>query len=86
MFVRPGAIIARQPLVQSTAETPKGPLELHVYPGERDCLGQLYLDDGVSISGPSLRQSIRCTLGKDGIMLHFDARQVRMRRGGSRSP
>ena len=77
VFVRPGAIIARQPLVQSTAETPKGPLELHVYPGAPgdDCVGQLYLDDGVSISGPNLRQTVRCTLGKDGIMIHFDARQ-----------
>lgn len=74
VFVRPGAIIPRQPLVQSTAETPKGPLELHVYPGE-DCRGQLYLDDGVSVTGPSLRQSVRCTLGKDGVMLHFDPRQ-----------
>ncbi len=73
VFVRPGAIIARQPLVQSTAKTPNGPLELHVYPGE-DCRGELYLDDGVSISGPSLRQTVRCTIGKDGIMLHFDPR------------
>ena len=70
----PGAIIARQPLVQSTAETPNGPLELHVYPGE-DCRGELYLDDGVSIAGPSLRQTVRCTIGKDGIMLHFDPRE-----------
>ncbi|MES2121058.1 MAG: TIM-barrel domain-containing protein [Pseudomonadota bacterium] len=74
VFVRPGAIIPRQPLVQNTAETPKGPLELHVYPGQ-DCRGQLYLDDGVSVAGPSLRQTVRCTLGKDGIMLQFDARQ-----------
>lgn len=74
VFVRPGAIIPRQPLVQSTAETPKGPLELHVYPGE-DCRGRIYLDDGVSLTGPSLRQSIRCTTGKDGIMVHFDARE-----------
>ncbi len=52
----------------------KGPLELHVYPGQ-DCSGQLYWDDGVSIRGDSLRQTVRCTLGKDGIMLHFDKRE-----------
>jgi alpha-glucosidase len=74
VFVRAGAIIPRQPLTQSTAEAPNGPLELHVYPGQ-DCSGQLYWDDGVSIRGVSLRQTVRCTLGKDGIMLHFDKRE-----------
>jgi alpha-glucosidase len=74
VFVRPGAIIARQPLVQNTSEQPSGPLELNVYPGE-DCRGELYLDDGISIAGPSLRQTVRCTIGKDGIMLHFNPRQ-----------
>jgi alpha-glucosidase len=74
VFVRAGAIIPRQPLTQSTSETPNGPLELHVYPGQ-DCSGQLYWDDGVSIRGASLRQTVRCTLGKDGIMLHFDKRE-----------
>jgi len=74
VFVRAGAIIPRQPLTQNTSETPKGPLELHIYPGQ-DCSGQLYWDDGVSIRGDSLRQTVRCTLGKDGIMLHFDKRE-----------
>jgi len=74
VFVRAGAIIPRQPLTQSTAEIPNGPLELHVYPGEH-CAGQLYWDDGVSVHGASLRQAVRCTLGKDGIMLHFDKRE-----------
>jgi alpha-glucosidase len=74
VFVRPGAIIARQPLVQSTAETPKGPLELHVYPGE-DCRGEIYLDDGVSVSGPSLRQQVTCAVTSRGVTLHFGARE-----------
>lgn len=74
VYVRPGAILARQPLTQSTSEVPNGPLELHVYPGP-DCRGELYWDDGVSARGASLRQTIRCTQGKDGIMLNFDARQ-----------
>jgi alpha-glucosidase len=78
VFVRAGAIIPRQPLTQSTAETPGGPLELHVYPGE-DCMGRLYWDDGISVKGASLRQTVRCTPGKDGIMLHFDSREGRYR-------
>ena len=47
VLVRGGAIIPHQPLVQSTSETPKGPLELRVYPGA-DCRGSLYLDDGTT--------------------------------------
>jgi len=73
VFVRAGAIIPRQPLVQNTAERPNGPIEIHVYPGP-DCRGDLYFDDGVSIQGASLRQTIRCTIGKDGLMLDFDQR------------
>ena len=72
VFVRPGAIIPRQPLVQSTAETPKGAMEINVYPGN-DCTGSLYLDDGVSFAyqrGGFLRQAIRCDAGS----LSFDAR------------
>ncbi len=45
LYVRAGAIIPMQPLVQSTSESPKGPLELRVYSGE-DCHGALYQDDG----------------------------------------
>jgi alpha-glucosidase len=72
VFVRPGAIIPRQPLVQSTGETPKGALEINVYPGN-DCAGSLYLDDGVSFAyqrGGFLRQAIRCDTGS----LSFDPR------------
>jgi alpha-glucosidase len=74
VFVRPGAIIAKQPLVQSTSETPAGPLELHVYPGD-DCRGEIYLDDGVSIRGPSLRQQVTCTMTPAGVSLRFGERQ-----------
>lgn len=74
VFVRPGAIIARQPLVQSTAETPDGPLSLDVYPGP-DCRGDLYFDDGHSIEGSTLRQSIRCTATAKGMRIEFDARE-----------
>ena len=78
VYVRPGAIIPRQQVTQSTAETPRGPLQLHVYPGA-DCRGELYWDDGVSIRGASLRQTIRCTQGKDGLMIQFDQREGKYR-------
>jgi alpha-glucosidase len=79
VFVRPGTILPRQPLVQSTGQTPQGPLELHVYPGE-DCRGELYLDDGRSIRGPNLRQAIRCTVTPEGVAIDFE------RRAGSYKP
>ena len=74
IFVRAGAIIPKQAVTQNTSETPEGPLELHIYPGP-DCRGDLFWDDGVSVRGASLRQTVRCTPGKDGLMLHFDRRQ-----------
>ena len=74
VFVRPGAILAKQVLVQSTSEIPKGPLQLEVYPGD-DCRGEIYLDDGASIRGPSLRQQVRCTAAASGITLHFGPRE-----------
>lgn len=74
VFVRPGAIIPKQPLVQSTSETPKGPLRLDIYPGD-DCRGEIYFDDGVSIIGPSLRQQLACALTATGVTLHFGPRE-----------
>jgi alpha-glucosidase len=73
VFVRPGAILPRQPLVQSTGETPRGPLELAVYSGP-DCAGSLYFDDGVSFGYTHdgyLRQSVRC----DTHSLTFEKRE-----------
>lgn len=68
VFVRAGSIIARQPLVQSTSETPQGPLELAIYPGP-DCHGSVYLDDGVSFGyrhGEYFRAGHRCSHAVDG--------------------
>jgi alpha-glucosidase len=45
LYVRAGAIVPMQPVVQSTSEVPVGPLKLRVYPGD-DCRGSLYMDDG----------------------------------------
>jgi alpha-glucosidase len=74
VFVRAGTILPRQALVQSTMETPKGPLELDVYPGE-NCRGELYFDDGVSTKGASLRQTIQCSVTPKGVTLRFGLRQ-----------
>jgi alpha-glucosidase len=74
VFVRAGTILPRQPLVQSTMQVPQGPLSLDVYPGA-DCRGDIYFDDGVSITGPSLRQSVSCTVTPTGVRLRFGLRQ-----------
>ncbi len=79
VFVRAGTILPRQALVQSTSETPAGPLELDVYPGD-DCAGTLYLDDGHSLAyrrGDYLRQEIRCRATPAGLTLDFAARDGR---------
>jgi alpha-glucosidase len=76
VFVRGGAILPRQPLTQSTAETPDGPLSLDVYPGD-DCRGEIYQDDGHSMAytrGEYLRQSLRCEQRADGIAITFEER------------
>jgi alpha-glucosidase len=60
VLVRAGAILPKQPLVQSTGETPDGPLALHVYPdADGRAAGELYWDDGESFGyrqGDYLRQ------------------------------
>jgi alpha-glucosidase len=76
VFVRPGAIIPRQPLTQSTAETPQGPLELHVYVGP-DCSGTLYWDDGQSVKSETLRQEISCSVLSTRLRIDFAARMGR---------
>ena len=78
MFVRAGTILPRQPLVQSTMQVPDGPLQLDVYPGD-DCRGELYLDDGTHVTGPSLRQSVQCTVTPKGVSLTFGARAGKYR-------
>ncbi len=75
VFVRAGAIIPEQPLVQSTDEKPQGPLTLRVYPPtgfNKDCKGSLYLDDGVSYefqNGQFLREVFTCRLSAEGIIV-----------------
>jgi len=76
VYVRGGSILPLQPLVQSTSETPSGPLELRVYPGPQ-CNGSLYLDDGHTFryqKGEFLRQSFGCQSEGKSVTVKFDAR------------
>jgi len=71
VLVRGGAIVPHQPLVQSTSEAPRGPLELWVYPGP-DCHGSLYLDDGSTFDyqkGAFLRLAFACTEQPESIVV-----------------
>ena len=64
VYVREGSILPIQNVVQSTSETPTGPLTLQIYPG-KDCHGEVYLDDGVSFDfrrGQFLRMSFTCEI------------------------
>jgi len=67
LYVRAGAIVPMQPLVQSTEETPAGPLQLRVYlpsgASNSDCSGSLYQDDGHTFAyqrGEILRVNYTC--------------------------
>jgi alpha-glucosidase len=69
VFVRGGAILPVEPLVQSTNEAPQGPLTLRVFAGP-DCRGGLYLDDGHSYAytkGDFLRMSFTCAATPDAL-------------------
>jgi alpha-glucosidase len=82
VLVRGGAIVPHQPLVQSTAEEPKGPLELRVYPGP-DCRGSLYMDDGVTLDyqkGAFFRLATSCKESPGSVAVTTEAAQ------GSYSP
>ena len=78
VYVRGGSILPIAPLTQSTAETPKGPLTLRVYPpapglntaGEA-CEGEVYSDDGHSFAyrkGAYARVHFSCAQAEDGAL------------------
>jgi alpha-glucosidase len=81
VFARAGSIVPEQPLVQSTDETPQGPLTLRVYPplaAGKECSGSLYLDDGVSYGfeqGAFLREAFTCTKTANGLSVTVAPRQ-----------
>jgi alpha-glucosidase len=73
VFVRAGSILPMAPLVESTSETPQGPLTLRVYVGD-SCAGNLYQDDGKSFAyqhGAYLRMKFSCRLTKEGLHLEL---------------
>jgi len=73
VFVREGAIVPMQPLIQSTNEVPNEPLTLRVYPG-RDCKGSLYQDDGKTMAykrGEFLRMQFTCEAAADSVKVHI---------------
>lgn len=75
VYVRAGAIIPEQPLVQSTAEVPQGALEVRVYPGP-ECRGSIYWDDGESFDyqkGQYYRQSFTCESDARGVTVKLSA-------------
>jgi len=82
VYVRAGSILPIEPLVQSTNETPSGPLTLRVYAGNNgageNCAGELYQDDGKSyayLKGGYLRESFTCQTGPEGFRLNIGQRQ-----------
>jgi alpha-glucosidase len=81
VYVRAGAIVPRQPLVQSTSQTPQGALELHVYPGP-DCRGALYQDAGDGFgyrTGAFYRARFRCEVSGGTVTVRRDAVEGRLR-------
>ncbi len=70
VYAREGSIVPMAPLVQSTEETPSGPLVLRVYAGA-DCHGEVYQDDGKSFAyrtGGFMRERFTCAVDADGTM------------------
>jgi alpha-glucosidase len=77
VYVRAGAIVPMQPLIQSTSETPSGPLTLRVYAGD-NCAGQIYLDDGKSFAyqkGAFLRDRFTCEATPDNLSVTISKRE-----------
>lgn len=71
LYVRAGAILPMQPVVQNTGEIPDGPLQLRVYPGD-DCKGALYQDDGHTFAyekGEILRVNFSCSTSSSSVSI-----------------
>src|SRR5690349_9139487 len=71
LYVRAGAILPMQSVVQNTGETPDGPLQLRVYPGD-DCKGSLYQDDGHTLAyqkGEILHINYSCSVSSSSISI-----------------
>jgi alpha-glucosidase len=69
LYVRAGAIIPTQPIVQNTEQKPDGPLEIKAYAGE-NCRGSLYEDDGHTFAyqrGEFRRTNFACEVSSSAI-------------------
>ena len=83
VYARGGSVVPEAPLVQSTMETPVGPLTLRIYSGAADpagktCAGQVYLDDGASYAyqhGAFLRMKTECTGSGGAMAVHIGAHE-----------
>jgi alpha-glucosidase len=74
LYVRAGAIVPMQPVVQHTGEKPNGPLELRVYlpnhTSSEACRGTLYQDDGHTFAyqkGEILRVNYSCQASQGAV-------------------
>jgi len=83
LYVRAGAIVPMQPLVQSTEEKPKGPLELRVYlpssASDSDCRGTLYQDDGHTFAyqkGEILRVNYSCQVSNGSVTVTSNTEKI----------
>jgi alpha-glucosidase len=73
IFVRGGAFIFRQPVVQHTGEMPGQPLEVHVFPAPTS-EAVLYEDDGESMAyekGQSMRRRFRQSRGNAAVTIEI---------------
>jgi alpha-glucosidase len=77
VFVHAGSILPIAPLVESTNQTPQGPLTLRIYAGD-NCSGTLYQDDGRTYaykSGAFLRMNFTCEITPQGFQLRAASQQ-----------
>jgi alpha-glucosidase len=77
LYVRAGAILPLQPVIQNTGETPKGPLQLRAYlpstTTNSGCSGKLYQDDGHTFAyqkGEVLRMNYSCQVSAGAITVN----------------
>jgi alpha-glucosidase len=77
VFVRGGSIVPIAPVVQSTNETPRGPITLRVYSGDH-CKGDLYQDDGKTYAyqqGAYLRMTFACQVTAERLHLTLSSHE-----------
>ncbi|MGH9398333.1 MAG: glycoside hydrolase family 31 protein [Terriglobia bacterium] len=77
LFVRGGAIIPTQQVVQYTDQAPIDPLAFEIYP-DGNSTREYYEDDGLSFKykgGAYLRESIHVSAARSGVTVQISARQ-----------